>query len=171
MKTLFITGFMAAGKTTVGKALGKRLSVAVLDTDEMIEQLCKKSVGAIFDEEGEEAFRQYEKKVLRSIAWKGVIVTTGGGVVLDEENRRFMRENGIVIYLHTDPNEVLRRLARDNSRPLLREDKANRIVTLMEERMPYYLDADFAVNTTGKSVESIVDEIAGFLFRQRRFWA
>ena len=87
METVFLTGFMAAGKTTVGHELGKRLSLAVFDTDEMIESLCRKSIGAIFDDEGEAAFRRYEKKVLHSIAWKGVVVSTGGGIVLDESNR------------------------------------------------------------------------------------
>ncbi|MGV3488839.1 MAG: shikimate kinase [Tuberibacillus sp.] len=171
MKTIFLTGFMAAGKTTVGKELGKRLSLAVIDTDEIIEQLCKKSIGAIFEEEGEAAFRKYERKVLQSVAWKGVIVTTGGGVVLDESNRQFMRDNGIVIYLHADPKEIIQRVSNDRTRPLLKDDKTNRIVTLLEERMPYYLDADYAVNTMGKSVDTVVDEISGFLYRQNRFWA
>jgi len=82
-----------------------------------------------------------------------------------------MRENGIVIYLHADPKEILQRVSQDSTRPLLKEDKANRIVTLLEERMPYYLDADYAVNTAGKSIDTVVDEITGFLFRQKRFWA
>jgi shikimate kinase len=171
METVFLTGFMAAGKTTVGHELGKRLSLAVFDTDEMIESLCRKSIGAIFDDEGEAAFRRYEKKVLHSIAWKGVVVSTGGGIVLDESNRQFMRENGIVVYLHADPSAILKRVSRDQTRPLLKDDKVGKIVTLLEERMPYYLDADFAVNTAGKSVDTIVDEISGFLVRHKRFWA
>ena len=171
MDTIFLTGFMGAGKTTVGKELGRRLSVAMFDTDELIEGFCKKSISTIFEEKGEIAFRQYEKQVLHSVAWKGVIVSTGGGIVMDETNRRFMRENGIVIYLHADPKSILRRVSQDHNRPLLKDDKVNRIVTLLEERMPYYLDADYAVNTATKSTDSIVDEITGFLVKHKRFWA
>lgn len=104
METIFLTGFMGAGKSTIARELGRRLSMTVFDTDELVEQFCQKSIPAIFTEEGEAAFRRHESSILRSVAKAGVIVSTGGGIVLDETNRRFMREHGIVIYLHVDPD-------------------------------------------------------------------
>ncbi|GGH79682.1 shikimate kinase [Pullulanibacillus pueri] len=170
METLFIIGFMGAGKTTVGRELGQRLSMNVVDTDEMIEKACKKSISSIFKEEGEAAFRQYEQRVLQTLAWPSTIVTTGGGIIITEANRKFMKNNGIVIFLHSDPQVVLERTAEDTTRPLLNEDRERQVTLLLNQRLPLYLEADYTVNTSFKSVDTIVDEITGFLTRDSRFW-
>jgi shikimate kinase len=82
-----------------------------------------------------------------------------------------MKKNGIIIYLHSDPETILERLREDATRPLLRENKKEMIGQLFEARLPYYLEADYVVNTTGKSVNTVVTEITGFLIRDPRFWA
>lgn len=171
MNTLFLTGFMGAGKTTIGRALADELSLTLFDTDELIERAMKKTINAIFEDEGELAFRNYEHKVLQNVSGQSVIVTTGGGIVTREENRQCMKKNGIIIYLHSDPETILERLREDATRPLLRENKKDKIDQLFEARLPYYLEADYVVNTTGKSVNTIVTEITGFLIRDPRFWA
>jgi shikimate kinase len=171
MNTLFLTGFMGAGKTTIGRALADELSLTLFDTDELIERAMKKTINAIFEDEGELAFRNYEHKVLQNVSGQSVIVTTGGGIVTREENRQCMKKNGIIIYLHSDPETILERLREDATRPLLRENKKEMIGQLFEARLPYYLEADYVVNTTGKSVNTVVTEITGFLIRDPRFWA
>lgn len=171
MNTLFLTGFMGAGKTTIGRALADELSLTLFDTDELIERAMKKTINAIFEDEGELAFRNYEHKVLQNVSGQSVLVTTGGGIVTREENRQCMKKNGIIIYLHSDPETILERLREDATRPLLRENKKDKIDQLFEARLPYYLEADYVVNTTGKSVNTIVTEITGFLIRDPRFWA
>ena len=171
MNTLFLTGFMGAGKTTIGRALAEELSLTLFDTDELIERALKKTVNAIFEDEGELAFREYEHKVLQNVSGQSVIVTTGGGIVTREENRQCMKKNGIIIYLHSDPDTIMERLVQDTTRPLLKGNKKEKIDQLFEARLPYYLEADYVVNTTGKSVDTVVTEITGLLIRDTRFWA
>ena len=168
---LFLIGIMGSGKTTIGRELGYRLSMNVVDTDEMIEKICQKPIKDIFQTEGEAAFRDHEEKILKSLSWPNTIVTTGGGIIIREENRKFMRENGLVIYLHTDPEVILERTAMDTSRPLLAHDRENQVTTLLNERIDNYLDADYIVNTSFKSIDTVTDEIIGFLTRDTRFWA
>ncbi|GGE46691.1 shikimate kinase [Pullulanibacillus camelliae] len=171
MNTIFLIGFMGAGKTTIGKNLSQRLSMNVVDTDDMIEKVCQKTINDIFKEEGEEAFRHHESTILKELSWPETIVTTGGGIIKNPENRQFMHQQGIVIYLHTDPRVVLERTADDDSRPLLAQNRKQRITRLLNERLPQYLEADYTVNTSMKSVDTITEEIAGFLARDRRFRA
>ncbi|MFC4617978.1 shikimate kinase [Camelliibacillus cellulosilyticus] len=171
MDTIFLTGFMGAGKTTVGRELGQAMGMSVYDTDALIEQLLKKPIPVIFEDDGEAAFREYEEKVLRSVAGHGAVVTTGGGIILKETNRRIMRQNGIVIYLHTDPETILHRLHDDTERPLLKNQRPKQVSSMLAARLPLYLEADYTVNTSMKSVETIVDEISAFLVRHQRFWA
>jgi shikimate kinase len=171
MNTLFLTGFMGAGKTTIGRALAEELSLTLFDTDELIERAMKKTINAIFEDEGELAFRTYEHKVLQNVSGQSVIVTTGGGIVTREENRQCMKKHGIIIYLHSDPETIMERLVEDTTRPLLKENKKEKIDQLFEARLPYYLEADYVVNTTGKSVDTVVTEITGLLIRDPRFWA
>ncbi|MFC7394261.1 shikimate kinase [Scopulibacillus cellulosilyticus] len=169
-ETIYLTGFMGAGKTTVGKKLGEELSMTVIDTDEMIEQVCRKKISDIFKEEGEARFREYESRILRKLSFKHVIITTGGGMIINQENRRFMKENGITIYLHCDPKIILRRLQGNTTRPLLKNNQEESVIHMLDRRLPYYLEADYTVNTTMKSVDSIVTELTNFLNRHTASW-
>jgi len=159
MKAIYVTGFMGAGKTTIGKQLAEQLQLRVMDTDQMIEEIYGKSITEIFAEDGETTFRMYEKEILKTLPTDNIVITTGGGIVIQKENREWMRENGIVIYLHCEPEEIFRRLAHDNTRPLLKQNKKEEIRRLLLERLPYYKEANITVNTTKLAVQEVVDDI------------
>lgn len=160
MENIYLIGFMGSGKTTIGKALGNYLNLPVYDTDEEITCLKNKSISDIFNDEGEPAFRIYENEVLRKLPSTDCIVTTGGGIIKTEENRHWLKENGMVVFLDATPDEILRRLMDDQSRPLLMGDKKSKISQMLNERMKLYSEAaNFTVETTGKQVNTIVSEI------------
>jgi shikimate kinase len=164
MKAIFLTGFMGAGKTSVGKQLAERLDIPVVDTDQLIEQKIGKSINEIFAKEGESAFRKYERELLKTLPLKNIVITTGGGMVIQKENRDWMKKHGIVIYLHCEPEEILRRLASDKTRPLLKQhNKQEQIKRLWMERLPYYQEAHFMIHTTNKTIAEIVDDIVTML--------
>ncbi|RXI99589.1 shikimate kinase [Anaerobacillus alkaliphilus] len=150
---------MGAGKTTVGQLLSRQLNIPVIDTDSYIEESFDKSIKAIFQEDGENIFRDYETNALQSLCGQTQkIITTGGGIVLRPENRQLMKEYGIVIFLYCDIEETTRRLATDQSRPLFKADfAANK--KRFEARLPFYREADFTIETTKKPLDEIVNEI------------
>lgn len=160
MTVIFITGFMGAGKTSVGEALGQSLGRDVIDTDLWIENEQGKSVQQIFSEEGEDVFRRYETDALKQLTRKDGIVTTGGGIVTKAENRSWMSEHGFVVYLHCTPEECYRRLATDTDRPLLAGKSTAQIKEMLENRLPYYEKANITIDTTGQTITQVVEEIA-----------
>jgi shikimate kinase len=163
MKRIYLTGFMGAGKTTIGQRLAERLHVPMIDTDDYIEQCIGKPIKRIFAEEGEAAFRQYEREFLRTLPPDRIIVTTGGGMVIQKENRDWMRQTGTVIYLHCEFAEIVKRLADDDTRPLLSQHHRDGLESLWKQRLPYYHEADWVIDTTGKSIEQIVEEIISLI--------
>ncbi|MFJ8527865.1 shikimate kinase [Bacillus sp. NPDC094106] len=161
MKSIYITGYMGAGKTTIGKALSKELDIAVVDTDQKIEEKQGKLIRDIFAEEGENIFRQYESEMLRSLSTSNMIITTGGGIVERAENRQWMKENGTVVYLYCDPYVIAERLREDTTRPLFQKENIEAFVKKFENRRAYYEEADIHIDTTNKSVEEIMEELEG----------
>lgn len=159
MRALYITGFMGAGKTTIGKALSSVLHIPVIDTDQRIEEKTKKIIRDIFSEEGEDVFRKYESKVLQLLPTKDCIITTGGGIVEKAENRQWMKEHGTVIYLYCDPYVIAERIAGDTTRPLFQKENIPSFIEKFEKRQAYYEEAVLKIDTTNKSVETIVQEI------------
>lgn len=160
MQAIYLTGLMGAGKTTVGKELALKLGLSVLDTDEEIVKQEGKSINEIFAQHGESYFRDLESKMLSDMPTENIVITTGGGIILNKENRKFMKERGTVVYLDANPEEILVRLQNDQSRPLLAIDKQNVIFKLYKERLPLYEEGcHLKVSTTGKDVEAIVNEI------------
>jgi shikimate kinase len=160
METIFLIGFMGSGKTSVGRELSKRLNIPVFDTDEEIIRSTRRSITEIFEVEGEPFFRALELETLRVLTIPNSIITTGGGIVLREENRKWMKENGVVIYLDVTPEATLKRLKGDQTRPLLQSDKEVKVPKLLNERMPLYLEAaNMIIETTDKTVETIVSEL------------
>lgn len=121
MQAIYITGFMGAGKTTIGKALSDKLGIPVVDTDQRIEEKHGKLIRDIFAEEGEISFRQYESAMLQALPTSDIIITTGGGIVESTNNRQWMSENGIVVYLYCDPYVIAERLSEDTTRPLFQK--------------------------------------------------
>lgn len=159
-KPLILIGFMGTGKTTVGKALADRLKLSLVDTDQEIEKETGKQISELFREFGEKGFRDLESRVLKQVlAGERRVVTTGGGAVLRPENVRVMKESGWVIALFASEEEIIRRLSVTSDRPLLRGNLRERVSLLLEERKGLYDFAHIRVDTTGLTVEEVVDLI------------
>ena len=137
---IYLVGLMGAGKTTVGRQLAKRLHRRFLDSDHEIEVRTGVRIPTIFEIEGEEGFRRRETQVLRELSGEiELILATGGGAVLAEENRACLKETGTVIYLHAPPEVLYERTRHDRNRPLLQvEDPLRKLKQLYEQRDPLY---------------------------------
>ncbi|GLB58174.1 shikimate kinase [Cytobacillus sp. NCCP-133] len=160
MKSIYLIGFMGAGKTTIGRELAAFLNKEVIDTDEEIVKQENKSINDIFAEQGEEYFRRLETKMLRDLSERDAIITTGGGIVVKSENREALKENGNVFFLYATPEEIFKRLENDRSRPLLEGDKMTLIHELYNDRMPLYREAaNVMIDTTNKENTDIIKEI------------
>ncbi|WLR49762.1 shikimate kinase [Bacillus tianshenii] len=168
MRAIYLTGFMGSGKTTVGAELGKVLQLPVIDTDQWIEQQKGKQIRDIFAQEGEAVFRRYEYEALQKLPKTDTVITTGGGIIIQEQNRAFMKKNGTVFYLHCDLDEIYTRLENDTTRPLLDGAKRTNIENLMSERRSWYEEAEVIIDTTGRSIEEIVKEIVNVIKERQR---
>jgi shikimate kinase len=160
--SVFLTGPMGAGKSTIGRQLSKRLKRSFHDSDHEIESRTGVDIPLIFELEGEAGFRKREKDVIDALTrLPDIILATGGGAILDPDNRARLAERGTVIYLHTSVNQQLRRTARDRNRPLLQtDDPRQRLADLMAIREPLYREcADIVIDTDGKRVMDVVREI------------
>jgi shikimate kinase len=145
---------MGSGKTTIGKLVAQELGLEFHDCDHDLEQNTGASVNLIFDVEGEAGFREREASLLRELSeLSGVLVSTGGGVVTREENRKVLRSSGLVIWLKTSVNQQLERLSHDKSRPLLQtKDRSARLHKLASERNPLYREtADIVFKSPNRS--------------------
>ncbi len=162
LRGIIITGFMGTGKTAVGKSLSRRLGMEFVDLDDEIEVEAGMGITEIFSQVGESGFRDVEKRTLRKVLKiPGRVVSTGGGTVLAPENLSLMKTYGMVICLWAKPEVVLKRLERNEDRPLLKEEDRLTIITkLMDERRSQYRFAGRAIITDDRSVEDISTEIA-----------
>lgn len=145
---VYLVGMMGAGKTTIGRALARRLKKTFVDSDHEIEARTGVRIPVIFEIEGEEGFRRREAQVLQQLtAESAIVLATGGGAVLNPENRRCLARSGVVVYLDVAPDVIWERLRQDSSRPLLKvEDPRARIAELYVQRDPLYRDvADLVV--------------------------
>jgi shikimate kinase len=138
--SIFLIGMMGAGKSTVGRLLAAGCGFDFIDCDRELEQRAGASISTMFELEGEAAFRQRENLLLDELTSRPhVVLATGGGVVLDEQNRQNLRSRGLVIYLQASAEEIARRTRTDTSRPLLQvDDRPARIDQLLGERGPLY---------------------------------
>jgi shikimate kinase len=157
-----LIGMPGGGKSTVGRHLARRLSLPMVDSDQVIEQRIGMSIRSFFEREGEERFRELEQSVIAELAasFQGVLAT-GGGVVLREANRRALREHSTVLYLTTTPEALFRRLRFDSKRPLLSvADPLTRLRELYAARDPLYTEtAHFSVATGRASIPTLVSTI------------
>ena len=154
---------MGAGKTTIGRRLAKTLGRDFVDSDKTIEQRTGVTIPVIWEMEGEAGFRLREKNIIAELCQQSTIVlATGGGVVLDADNRRCLAASGFVVYLYTEPKEQLRRIRNDAHRPLLQtDDPLKRLQDLLYLRDPLYREAaNCVVNTKGNQLKRIVAIIA-----------
>jgi shikimate kinase len=153
---------MGAGKSTVGRQLAAALSLEFKDSDQEIQRRTGVDIPTIFEYEGEEGFRRRERQVIDALSQEdGVVLATGGGAVLLEDNRRDLTTRGVVIYLHCSPEQQYNRTSRDRNRPLLQtEDPLERLRELMDQRDPIYRQvADMVVSTEKRGTASVVKEI------------
>lgn len=164
MSVIYLIGFMGTGKTTTGRMLAHELQYTFYDMDEVVVDMASQSISDLFAEYGEDGFREFETKALQSLPLEKSVIATGGGAILREENRNYMKENGRVVWLDASPSEILKRVKEDTSRPLLAQDKKRAIESLYEKRENTYKQAaDFKVATDGKNTEEIVGEIRTLL--------
>jgi len=149
---IFLIGLMGAGKTTVGKALARRLRLQFLDCDQEIEARTGVSVRTIFELEGEAGFRGRECAMIEELTRReGVVLATGGGAVIDAANRQHLRERGTTVYLRARVEDLYRRTRHDRERPLLQtEDPLGRLRELLETRRPLYESAAHLILDTGE---------------------
>lgn len=153
---------MGAGKTTIGRRLAKSLRRKFIDSDQEIERRTGASIALIFDVEGEAGFREREKRIIDELSeLDNVVLATGGGAVLAEENRTALSERGFVVYLHADIDQLVERTRRDANRPLLNtEDPAARLRGLMEHRDPLYREvADLIIDTGTLNMQNVLKQI------------
>jgi 3-dehydroquinate synthase len=160
---IFLIGPMGAGKTTIGRQLAKTLSLRFIDSDHEIESRTGVTISLIFELEGEEGFRRREKAILNELAnaQSGMVMATGGGAVLDPENRALLSARGLVVYLRADMERLLERTGRNKKRPLLQtDDPGKKLKEIMEIREPLYREiADLVVDTGSRPIRSVVKEI------------
>lgn len=162
MQNLILVGPMGAGKSTIGRLLAKELRLPFKDSDKEIEQRTGASIPLIFDVEGEGGFREREHAVIADLCrLDGVVLATGGGAVLREDNRKALRAGGRVVYLCTSVDQQLERTARDRNRPLLQAaDPRGVLANLMAVRDPLYRSiADVIIETDERPPRLVVMEI------------
>jgi shikimate kinase len=168
-RNIFLVGMMGAGKTTVGKALARRLGREFIDCDREIVERTGVPIATIFEIEGEEGFRRRETQVLAELATRrGTVVATGGGAVLAEVNRRTMRASGTVVYLRVALDFLHERTRRDTARPLLAEgDRRATLQGLLEKRDPLYQEAaDLVVDSGAQSPGTLAQRVIEALNRR-----
>lgn len=159
---IFLVGLMGSGKTTIGRALARKLDKTFVDSDHEIEARTGASIPLIFEIEGEASFRQREAEVIRDLTGRSnIVLATGGGAVLRPENRERLKQHGTVIFLRASIGSILARTAHDKNRPLLQTaDPRAKLEQLSRERDPLYLEvADLVVETGRPNVQLLVNTI------------
>ncbi|WJW75684.1 shikimate kinase AroK [Thiohalobacter sp. IOR34] len=160
---IFLIGPMGAGKTTIGRQLARALHRRFVDSDRVIEERTGVDIPLIFELEGEAGFRRRERKVIDELTQQpDIVLATGGGAILDPDNRRHLMTRGTVVYLHTTIDQQLSRTGRDQKRPLLQtDDPRARLSELMAVREPLYREiADLVIETDGRCIKDVVREIS-----------
>ena len=163
---VFLIGFMATGKTTIGRMIARRRGWTFVDLDEAIATAAGMPVAEIFAREGEAGFRRREAEAVRAAAARRrAVIATGGGAACREENLATMLGAGRVVALSATPAEVLRRTGRTSGRPLLdgKADPLGTAAALLAEREPFYARAHHTVDTVGKGPAAVTDEVMAAL--------
>ena len=162
---IFLVGLMGCGKTTIGQLLAEKLHYEFVDTDDLIVQNYQQDINTIFHEKGEKFFRNLETTTLQNVInniknnGKKYVISTGGGIVLKDENRQLLKQFGYNIYLKTDTNILVQRLMTDTQRPLLKnkENLAENLQNLYNQRNKFYLEvANLVIQTNNKNIDEII---------------
>lgn len=160
-KNIYFTGFMASGKTRIGRLLAKHLKLSYVDSDALIVQWAGKSIAEIFEQEGEAKFRELEKEIIKEISQKkGLVVSLGGGAITKSENVQVVKNTGILICMRAEPEVLCERIGRNDNRPLMAglepEERLEKIKTMLAEREKYYALADFSIDSSEDPPETRV---------------
>lgn len=161
-QNVFLVGPMGAGKSAVGRQLARLLHLSFVDSDDEIESRTGVDIPFIFEKEGEQGFRKREATVIDDLTSRdGIVLATGGGAVLDPQNRNYLGARGFVVYLYTTVDQQVARTLRGRERPLLANgDSRDILEELMNVRDPLYREiADLTVDTDGRKVQAVADEI------------
>ena len=157
-KPVYLIGFMGAGKSCVGRYLHRKYGFKVIDADNYLEEKEGRVISEIFAQDGEDYFRDMETKYLRELSETPQVICTGGGVAKRPQNVEIMKEHGFVVYLSVTAEAAAARIKDASSRPLFKDlDTARATIA---ERIPLYTSAaDAIVNTVGRSVKQIANEV------------
>lgn len=155
-KNIILIGYMGSGKSTIGEKTARSLGIEFLDTDMLIEEQEGMTISELFAQKGEAYFRQKETEIIKMLRKKErrIVLATGGGLPMKEENQGLLKELGVVVYLKAGVDTLVERLKEDTTRPLLREgDLRKKIETMLEIRNPVYEKvADVVLETDAKSI-------------------
>ncbi len=168
---LILVGMMGSGKTTMGKALARHLDKVFVDSDEEIQKRTGVTIPHIFDVEGEAGFRQRETAMICELAGReNLVLATGGGAVLAEQNRAMLKQSGIVVYLKASVHDLWQRTRHDRNRPLLQtDDPRAKLNELFQQRDPLYRDvADIVIQSGKQSVHALMLHLAGEIEAYRK---
>jgi shikimate kinase len=171
LPNIVLVGFMGSGKSSVGRRLALATGHRFVDTDEIIVERCGKPIAAIFAEEGEARFREIETETLRSLVGVcGIILATGGGIVLRPENRGVLREIGVITWLDASPDTLFERVSRTRKRPLLHSpDPRGTFDRLLAERRPIYeAFTELRIDSTGLTHEESARAVLESAMRAHR---
>jgi len=175
-KLVYLTGFMASGKSTIGPILANTLGWNFFDLDKLIEESVGKSVRTIFEENGEDYFREMETQTLRNNSvLENYIIALGGGTIANQVNLEIIKSSGFLIYLESSPEETYKRLRFKRDRPALLFDSdeepsksefLERINSLLRNRISYYNQADLKINTDNCKVGRTVDKLSHIIKKE-----
>ena len=160
-QTIALTGFMAVGKSAVGRTLARRLKRRFVDLDKVIEKTEGMKVHDIFAQKGEAYFREREKLALAEVLkHENQVIATGGGAIIDEENLRLLRDQALLICLTASPDALLKRVGSGSQRPLLKDaDRKSRIDELLRLRQEKYAQAHLCIDTTDLTISQVAEII------------
>jgi len=166
---IYLVGFMGSGKSTIGPILANALGYTFADVDKLIEEKEGRSISNIFKSNGESYFRDAERSIITEVsALANTVIALGGGAVTRQENLKTIKRTGIVVYLKASSDHISERLKHQEDRPLIQDENGHplsddrlreRINSLLQQREPFYQQADIVVTVDNKFIEQIVDEI------------
>lgn len=164
-KSIALIGYRACGKTAIGLPLSKRLCLSFADTDEIVKEMEGNSISTIFSEKGENYFREIETLALKKALEAGGVISTGGGVILSEGNRKLIKKSSLVVFLTASEEDIVRRIERGGDRPNLTNlSLKDEVKQTLKERLPLYKSiADITLDTSRFSIGETLDKLVLFV--------